>query len=94
MEMHDACTLDGSVCSNEIDVPSVDPLSESMSTCTADQTDWDENSDIESGYAHDNRTDRQAARCVDVQSLTLNRIPSAGTTLVDRLMSEFWIIFD
>jgi hypothetical protein len=83
MEMH-----------NEIDVPSVDPLSESMSTCTADQTDWDENSDIESGYAHDNRTDRQAARCVDVQSLTLNRIPSAGTTLVDRLMSEFWIIFD
>jgi hypothetical protein len=93
IEMHDACTFDGSGSSNEIGVPSVDPLSESISTCTADQTDWDENSDIEPRYAHRGRTDRQTAKCADVQSLTLNQIPSAGATLIDRLISEFWTIF-
>jgi hypothetical protein len=94
MEMQDVCTLDRSVSSNEIGVPSVDPLSESISTCTADQTDWDENSNIESGFAHENRTNRQEESCVHVKSWMLNRIPSAGATLIDRLMSEFWVMFD
>ncbi|RDW90919.1 hypothetical protein BP5796_02084 [Coleophoma crateriformis] len=93
LEMLNICTSDQNVSDHEVGTNSMNHLSESMSTCTADQTDWDESSDGDSGCANESIRYQddlasQAYRSPDRQIL------SAENILVDRLMTEFWIIFD
>jgi hypothetical protein len=60
------------------------------STCSEDQTDWEEESDIDSAYLDEilERARRKEHTLIGVQ------LPLVKAELVDRLMTEFWVLFD
>ncbi|KAF8860486.1 hypothetical protein BDZ45DRAFT_313592 [Acephala macrosclerotiorum] len=81
---------------NAHDMP--DYSSESMSTCTVDQTDWG-NSDANSSHANEsagfqNCSCKQRGEQADGQSSTQKQVRLAEAMLVNRLMSEFWVLFN
>ncbi|CZR68125.1 uncharacterized protein PAC_18024 [Phialocephala subalpina] len=83
---------------NLSDTPGILNLSESMSTRTADKTDW-ENSDADSSHAHEsanlqNCNSKQKYKQLNGHPSNRQHVLSAETMLVDRLTSEFWVLFN
>lgn len=73
----------------------ISDLSESMSTCAADKTDW-EISDDNASHVYESASLRtkQIYEQADGQSSTQKQFQSAEAILVNRLMSEFWVLFN